>query len=200
MGDKVVNIQERISQYWLGQCEYTAGVPPLRGRLIPFPVGGIGYRTATQRGHTTSRGEFCFLPGERITFFIGAVEFPATTASATVTPYDLGSMPNEPINVMRFLYSVIDEREGVLEVAPSVAQLASRPLDFAIAPATFARQPELVRLLEQLARPLVDDETVVDRLDASIARYIYSTYLDVAVTLWFRASPASDYTRSLNAD
>lgn len=199
MGDKAVTIQERISQYWLGQREYTVGVPPPKGRLIPFPVGGIGYRTATQRGHTTSRGEFCFLPGERITFFIGAVEFPATTASAAVTPYDLGSIPNEPINVMRFLYSVIDERDGVLEVAPSVAQLASSPLDFAIAPATFARQPELARLLEQLARPLVDEKTAVDRLDASIARYIYSAYLDVAVKPWFSALPASDYTCS-NAD
>lgn len=200
MGNKVVNINERISQYWLGRDDCDARLLPRIGRLIATPVSGLGFHTATQRGLTSRCGEFCFLPGELITFFIGEIEFPPVFASANVTPYDMGATPHEPINVVRLLYSVCEENNGILSLPAAVAQLASAPLDFTVDPAAFARQPALVRLLAQLGRPLVVEKSAVDRLDATIARYIYSAYLDVAMTLWFSASPASDYTRSLDAD
>jgi len=117
-----------------------------------------------------------------------------------VTPYDMGTTFNEPINVVRFLYSVCEEDNGILSIPSAVTQLASGPLDFTVAPAAFANQPVMARLLAELGRSLVSEESAVDRLDACIVRYIYNAYLDVAMTLWFSASPASDYTRSLSDD
>jgi len=46
----------------------------LTGTFVDSPVINIGYRTATQNGNTNSRGEFRYLAGERVTFFIGDLE------------------------------------------------------------------------------------------------------------------------------
>ena len=56
------------------------------GVFIDSPVIGIGYKTETLSGFTGSNGEYEFLPGETVTFFIGDLELPPTLATGTVTP------------------------------------------------------------------------------------------------------------------
>jgi len=82
----------------------------LTGTFVDSPVINIGYRTATQNGNTNSRGEFRYLAGERVTFFIGDLEFPAVLGDAVITPLDMAGTDNpfEPmvINIIRLLQTL----------------------------------------------------------------------------------------------
>ena len=70
-----------------GSAEGTASV--LTGRFVDSPVSGLQYATASQSGVTDANGSFSYLAGEQVTFSIGDINFPATQASATVTPLNL---------------------------------------------------------------------------------------------------------------
>ena len=67
---------------------------PKIGVLVDAFVAGIGYRTATQTGVTNAKGEFNYLPGEMVTFFIGGLEFPPVLAKGVVTPLDMAQSLN----------------------------------------------------------------------------------------------------------
>ena len=58
---------------------------PDSGVFLDSPVINIGYKTETLEGVTSSLGEYEFLRGESVTFFIGSLEFPSAKASRTVT-------------------------------------------------------------------------------------------------------------------
>lgn len=71
-----------------------SGNPPAAaqtGVFLDNAVAGIGYRTATQRGITTTLGEYKYLPGETVTFFIGDLELPPVPAKGVVTPADIAA-------------------------------------------------------------------------------------------------------------
>src|SRR5690554_3669381 len=61
------------------------------GIFVDSPVAGISYKTETQSGVTSAFGEYNYLPGEKVTFFIGGLEFPPVTASGIVTPADIAN-------------------------------------------------------------------------------------------------------------
>lgn len=167
-------IDERNIQRWLHRHTHEKTTPPtLTGLLIAVPFRGIGYRTATQSGTTNSKGEFRYLPGEKVTFFIADIDLPAANAGRTVTPYDMGTTHNEPINVIRLLYSVCRECDGTLSVPAGVIRFASSTIDFTVEPCSFAQQSAVKKMIDCLGHALVDEKSAVDRLDALIARYIY---------------------------
>jgi len=148
MGNTVVDTHERNIQRWLHHVACRVATPPiLTGRLVTLPIRGIGYRTSTQRGVTNGHGEFRYLPGERVTFFIGNADFPVASAGPAVTPYDMGTTRNEPINVARLLHSVRTESIGTLSIPAFVTQWASSPIDFAVAPCVFAQQPAVAKMM-----------------------------------------------------
>lgn len=84
--------------------------PALTGVFVDSPVINIGYRTATQNGETNSRGEFKYLAGETVTFFIGNLEFPSVLADEIVTPLDMADTDDVAhpmvINIIRLLQSL----------------------------------------------------------------------------------------------
>lgn len=77
------------------------------GVFLDSPVVNIGYRTESTEGVTNSRGEFEFLPGETVTFFIGPLELPPVAAAGVVTPLDIAGTqnPRHPrvVNILRLL-------------------------------------------------------------------------------------------------
>ncbi|MGB2155318.1 MAG: hypothetical protein ACPHVT_07570, partial [Porticoccaceae bacterium] len=79
----------------------------LAGVFIDSPVINIGYRTATQNGNTNARGEFTYLAGETVTFFIGDMEFPPVLAAEVVTPLDMADTDDVAhhmvVNIIRLL-------------------------------------------------------------------------------------------------
>jgi len=69
----------------------TPSVPPSVGVFIDSPVAGISYRTESLSGVTNVSGEYEYLEGETVTFYIGELEFPAITATGVLTPEDLAA-------------------------------------------------------------------------------------------------------------
>lgn len=62
---------------------------PLTGVFVDSPVEGLHYSTPSRSGMTNANGEFQYLPGETVTFSIGAVELGSTTGRAEITPFTL---------------------------------------------------------------------------------------------------------------
>lgn len=129
-----------------------ASSAPLAGILIDAFVSGIGYRTATQNGLTSSSGEFKYLPGETVTFFIGDLVFPPVPAKAIVTPLDMAQSlnPNSPIivNIARLLQSLDTDGNPAngISISPNAA-LSAAAVDFSLAPGQFAASAAVVNLV-----------------------------------------------------
>lgn len=125
---------------------------PLVGILVDAFVAGIGYRTETQSGVTNARGEFNYLPGETVTFFIGDLVFPAVPAKGIVTPLDMAQTldPASPLvmNIARLLQTLDtdgDPSNGIT-ISPAASQAAA-PVDFNLTPAQFETLPAVTNLV-----------------------------------------------------
>ena len=82
------------------------------GTFVDSVVTGIGYRTETLTGVTNSEGEYSYLPGESVTFFIGNLEFPTTEAKGVVTPLDIADTAdasNQSVVNMARLLQTLDQ-------------------------------------------------------------------------------------------
>lgn len=84
------------------------------GVFIDAAVGNIGYRTESRDNQrTNAAGEFSYLPGETVTFFIGDLELPPAPAGKIVTPLDMSDSADidDPvvINIARLLQSLDDD-------------------------------------------------------------------------------------------
>jgi hypothetical protein len=83
------------------------------GVFLDSPVVNIGYRTETLEGVTNSLGEYDYVEGETVTFFIGDLEFPPVTAAGTVTPLELADTDDinnsTVINMIRLLQSLDED-------------------------------------------------------------------------------------------
>lgn len=125
---------------------------PAVGVFVDAFVAGIGYRTETQSGVTNAQGEFNYLPGETVTFFIGALEFPPVPAKPIVTPLDMAQSlnPASPVvlNIARLLQSLDTDGNPAngISISPAVAALAAQ-VDFNLSLANFAASPAVVNLI-----------------------------------------------------
>jgi hypothetical protein len=108
------------------------------GVFLDSPVVNIGYRTETLSGVTNSLGEYNYIPGESVTFFIGDLVFPSTKASGVVTPLDLADSQDTSnttvVNIIRLLQTL--DKDGnpdngieITETAKSNATLVDFSLD-----------------------------------------------------------------------
>ncbi|MDF3014580.1 MAG: hypothetical protein K0Q78_2784, partial [Cellvibrio sp.] len=122
------------------------------GVLVDAFVVGISYRTPTQAGVTNAQGEFNYLPGETVTFSIGALEFPPLPAKSLVTPLDMAQSlnPASPVvlNIARLLQSLDvdgDPANGI-SISPAAA-LAATQVDFNLDLAQFASSTAVTNLI-----------------------------------------------------
>jgi hypothetical protein len=78
------------------------------GVFLDSPVVNIGYRTETLEGFTNSLGEYDYVEGETVTFFIGDLEFPSVLARGVVTPAEIGggAGTTTAINILQILQSL----------------------------------------------------------------------------------------------
>ncbi len=122
------------------------------GVLVDSFVAGIGYRTPSQSGVTNAQGEFNYLPGETVTFFIGTLEFPPIPAKPLVTPLDMAQSlnPAAPVvlNIARLLQSLdIDGNPANgISISPT-ATTAATPVDFSLDLTQFASSPAVTNLI-----------------------------------------------------
>jgi len=59
------------------------------GHFVDANVNGLGYTTITQAGTTGDNGQFWFLPGEEISFFVGQLFVGDVLADRAISPPDL---------------------------------------------------------------------------------------------------------------
>lgn len=80
------------------------------GTFVDSAVAGIGYRTETQEGVTNTHGEYNYIPGETVTFFIGDMELPPVRAKGVVTPLDIAGTDDFDnqvvVNIARLLQTL----------------------------------------------------------------------------------------------
>ncbi|MDY0215170.1 MAG: hypothetical protein RBS24_06655 [Bacilli bacterium] len=71
----------------------TAAAPTVQtGSFVDAPVKGLKFRSATQEGYTNEKGEFTYLDGENVEFFLGTLSFGSVKGQALVTPYTMAGV------------------------------------------------------------------------------------------------------------
>ncbi|MEZ5660924.1 MAG: hypothetical protein R3E83_21145 [Burkholderiaceae bacterium] len=165
------------------------------GSLIDSPVAGIGYRTATQSGVTDASGHYRYLPGETVTFFVGAVTLPPVPATGTVTPFDLAGTSDTgnqiALNIATFLQSLDSDANpsNGISIPEQAAALAVGGIDFNVSTTHFAQNVNL--------RNLVRDANPGGRVpvDVGAARdHLLSTVRNLPATNKVALAPISHAT------
>ena len=166
----------------------TAETPALTGTFVDSPVINIGYRTATQSGDTNSRGEFKYLAGETITFFIGDLEFPPVLAAELVTPLDIAETDDVAhpmvINIIRLLQSL--DKDGNPSNGITITQTAKDnavALDFDLSVSGFAAMSGLSVILANGGQDQVRSELV------AISDAVLHLILTLALSSGFSDAP-----------
>ncbi|WP_419812867.1 hypothetical protein [Bacterioplanoides sp.] len=124
----------------------------LTGAFVDSAVINIGYRTDSLQGVTDSKGQFQYLEGESITFFIGDLEFPTVPASETVTPLNLADTDDvsapEVINMLRLLQTL--DRDGDAENGITITEAAkdvATVIDFDVPACDFESDSAVIALV-----------------------------------------------------
>ncbi|GAA4087562.1 hypothetical protein [Zhongshania borealis] len=122
------------------------------GRFLDSPVANIGYRTETLEGVTNSLGEYDYVEGETVTFFIGDLEFPPVNAAKTVTPLDLAGSDDTSnstvVNILRLIQTLDEDgnpENGITINNTAKGQAAQ--VDFELSKADFESSPAVTNLV-----------------------------------------------------
>lgn len=88
-----------------------------KGVFIDSRVSGINYRTDSQKGVTNTAGEFDYLAGESVVFYMGDLEFPAVVATEIVTPEDIAkgdaTLQTNMLQILQSLDSDANPENGI---------------------------------------------------------------------------------------
>ena len=162
--------------------------PQQTGVLFDAPVAGVNYQTATQSGVTDAQGQYAYLPGEKVSFSIGDIVFPATDAGPVVTPLDMIGVTDltntSVINILRLLQSLDidgDPTNGIT-IDPA-AHTAASGLSIAFDSATFATDvASLVANSGSVNTSLIDGATAVSAFKQSLSTQTidWARYLNLA--------------------
>ncbi|MBF0172644.1 MAG: hypothetical protein HQL83_04245 [Magnetococcales bacterium] len=95
----------------------TAASPPaevLVGKFLDGPTDGLNYRTSgNDSGATDAKGQFTYVSGESISFYLGGLPLGSTSARGVITPIDLVSGGyvdhDEVVNLSRFLQTLDED-------------------------------------------------------------------------------------------
>ncbi|NKF52758.1 hypothetical protein G3R49_19565 [Shewanella sp. WXL01] len=150
----------------------------ITGKFLDSAVIGIGYTTATQSGTTNENGEFNYVEGESVTFAIGDLTFPETSAKEAVTPLDIANTEdvtnNQVVNMARLLQTLDkdgDPSNGITITEDAAA--AAEPVDFSQSPDEFAASNAVNAVItnggqDTPVAELVSEEAAVDHLDDTL--------------------------------
>jgi hypothetical protein len=132
----------------LPETVYAAGVSAYKASYVDYPlakvepghfvdanVNGLGYTTVTQAGTTGNEGQFWFLPGEQISFFVGKLFLGETLAGRAVSPPDLFEGADldddRTLNLARLLQSLDSDGNaghGAINISAEVAACVNTAL------------------------------------------------------------------------
>jgi|GEM_PF-1915360 len=148
------------------------------GVFIDSPVIKIGYRTESLEDVTSSSGEFEYIMGETVTFFIGDLEFPPVAASNVITPLDIANSqdPSNPmvVNIIRLLQSLDedDDPDNGITISENIKGLSTliTAAEFALPVADFAALPAVTNLVANSGPEfiLVSESDAIEHFEESL--------------------------------
>ena len=124
----------------------------LTGTFVDSAVINIAYKTATQEGVTNEDGEYNYVEGETVTFFIGDLVLPSVRATGIVTPLDLADTTDtadyQVVNILRLLQTLDQDGDPdngitITKEAKDVAQV----VDFDVSTAVFSQLDAVIDLI-----------------------------------------------------
>jgi len=122
------------------------------GIFLDSAVINIGYRTETQEGVTNDLGEYQYVEGETVTFFIGELVLPTVTAKGVVTPLDLAdtldTSNNIVVNIIRLLQTLDEDGDpsNGLSITEG-AKNAATEVDFTLSISEFESSSEVLDII-----------------------------------------------------
>ena len=140
----------------------------LTGVFVDSPVGGISYRTETKEGTTNELGEYDYVDGETVTFFINDLEFPPVLASGIITPMDMSDEPTTQTNILQILQTL--DKDGnpengiTIDAATTAAFADASGLD--ITSASF--DTDVASTLSGLGLTIVSKEDAQDHFKSTL--------------------------------
>jgi len=144
------------------------------GVFLDSPVVNIGYRTETLEGVTNSLGQYEYLQGETVTFFIGDLELPTVMANGTVTPLDIADSQDpsnsEVVNIIRLLQTL--DKDGNLDNGITITETAistATQVDFTLSESDFAASSAVNTLIANGGQDSVVGELV--STDSAVAHF-----------------------------
>lgn len=105
-------------------AEQPSGPATLTGRFVDGPVSGLRYSTASQTGFTNSAGEFSYLAGETVSFYVGDILIGRAKAADTITPFDLAGIapPVSSRDIRQVVEQINDSNKATsFELAANIA-------------------------------------------------------------------------------
>ena len=122
------------------------------GVFLDSPVVNIGYRTETLEGVTSSLGEYEYIEGETVTFFIGDLELPAVTATGIVTPLDLAGSNDTAnstvVNIIRLLQTLDEDGNPDNGITiTDTAKSSATQVDFGLSESAFEASSAVINLV-----------------------------------------------------
>jgi len=122
------------------------------GVFLDSPVINIGYRTESFEGVTNLSGEYDYLEGETVTFFIGDLELPPVTASGVVTPLDIADSQNTSdttvVNIIRLLQTLDEDGDPDNGISiTDTAKSSATQVDFGLSVEDFAASTAITALV-----------------------------------------------------
>lgn len=123
------------------------------GVFVDSAVQGLRFDTATQHGNTDSNGTFQYLPGESITFSIGAIQFQSTAAKSIITPLDIVGTTNvadqRVTNMLVLLQSLDSDANSAngISIPAAASTLAPSGINFNVSSAVFRSNTALTTFI-----------------------------------------------------
>ncbi len=136
------------------------------GVFIDSSVINIGYRTETLDGVTNAQGQYEYIKGETVTFFIGELMFPSTLAKDMITPLDLAETTNltdpKVVNMIRLLQTLDQDGKANNGIyITDVAKNKATEVDFNTSTSDFSNSTAVTTLIMNAGQ----DETVVELIN-----------------------------------
>jgi len=148
------------------------------GVFFDSPVENISYRTNTLEGVTNSFGEYEYIEGETVTFFIGDIEFPSTLAVGIITPLELAGTEDisnsQVVNILRLLQSLDKDNNpsNGITITDAAKSLATE-IDFTMSETEFESSFAIVNLIanagqDNMVSGLVSTEAAITHFEEEI--------------------------------
>lgn len=151
-----------------------ASSEPETGVFLDSPVINVGYRTETLNGSTNSSGEYTYLPGETVTFFIGDLEFPGVTAANVITPLELAGSDDVTnpvvVNIIRLLQTLDQDGnpDNGIQITDAAKAVATQ-VDFTLDEAAFAASEAVTTLISSAGQvSLVDTAQAIQHFQQTL--------------------------------